>query len=73
MLDLLRKLPEGEAQHVLKRLRSGTDVGALVSHIRDGDLLVQMALEPESRFRYDFPCRPEMPEELLIDNMCLSS
>ncbi|KXJ86060.1 putative C6 transcription factor [Microdochium bolleyi] len=73
VLDLLRNLPEAEALSVLKKIRSGADVGTVVSHVRDGNLLLQMALEPESRFRYSFPYRSELPEDIVANNLYLDS
>ncbi|ETS83860.1 hypothetical protein PFICI_05736 [Pestalotiopsis fici W106-1] len=73
ILDLLRTLPDKEAHHVLQRIRSGTDISAILSHIHDGDLLLQLALEPETRFRYQFPYRQNFPENDLPDNSYLNS
>ncbi|KXJ85262.1 hypothetical protein Micbo1qcDRAFT_180969 [Microdochium bolleyi] len=73
VLDLLTRLPEAEAQAVFKRIRSGHDVGAIVNHVRDGDVLLQMALEPESRFRYSFPYGSEMPSDIVANNPYLDS
>lgn len=38
---------------------------AIISQVKDGNLLLQLALEPESRSRYDFPFLREMPTILL--------
>jgi hypothetical protein len=73
MLDLLRTLPESEAQEVLRRLRSGSDVASVLNHVRVGDLLLQMSVLPETRYRYEFPYRLEMPQEYLKDNPYLES
>lgn len=39
---------------------------AVVRHVKDGDLLVQLAVVPESRRRYAFPLVREFPASLLI-------
>ena len=73
ILALLRNLPDREAQDVLQRLRSGTDVRAILNHIEAGDLLLQMRMVPESRCRYEFPYRTEMPDHVLKSNLYLNS
>lgn len=50
---LLVTVSEAEALDILQRLRSGTDVETAVRLAQEGDLLLQLALKPESRFS---PC-----------------
>lgn len=65
---------EAEALDILQRLRSGTDVETAVRLAQEGDLLLQLALKPESRFRYQFPYLPFMPAPLKTsDNPYLES
>ncbi|RFU81944.1 c6 transcription factor [Trichoderma arundinaceum] len=71
--DLLKNLPEQEAQHVFQRIRAGADVTTILNHVRAGNLLLQMAVQPETRFRYEFPYRSEMPSEYIVDNPYLES
>jgi hypothetical protein len=43
-------------------------------HVNYGDVLVQMALVPEARYRYEFPYLPDMPPFLRqLDNPYLDS
>lgn len=72
-IALLRTLPEEAAQDVLQRLRSGTDITTVVNHVQAGDVLLQMAVVPESQLRYVFPYRSEMPEVYIRDNPYLES
>lgn len=51
---------EAEALDILQRLRSGTDVETAVRLAQEGDLLLQLALKPDSRSRYQFPYLPFM-------------
>ncbi|KAK8109399.1 C6 transcription factor, partial [Apiospora kogelbergensis] len=74
ILQLLRDLPAQEAHDVLARLRSGASVSSIVNQVRAGDLLLQLAVAPETRFRYEFPYWPEMPAEYITtDNRYLNS
>ncbi|KAI5465269.1 hypothetical protein BGZ63DRAFT_436822 [Mariannaea sp. PMI_226] len=73
ILDLLKTLPDQDAQDVLKRIRSGADITTILSHINTGDVLLQMAVSPETRYRYEFPYKTEMPEDYIPDNPYLDS
>lgn len=69
----MRTLPDREAQDVLQRLRSGADVAAILNQVKAGNLLLQMAVTPETRLRYEFPYRSEMPFDCGPDNPYLDS
>ncbi|KJZ79148.1 hypothetical protein HIM_01299 [Hirsutella minnesotensis 3608] len=69
----MRTLPYLDAQHVLNRLRSGTDITTILDHVKAGNILIQMAVAPETRFRYSFPYRSEMPDEYYPNNPYLNS
>ena len=49
---------------IFQRIRAGGDVGTICRHVKDGDLLLQLSLVPETRYRYEFPFRKEMPSSL---------
>jgi hypothetical protein len=66
LLELLASLPEGQAQQVLQRIRSGTDVVTICNQVMAGDVLMQLAAVPETRFRYKLPYRPEMPRQFVL-------
>ncbi|KAL1873008.1 hypothetical protein Daus18300_004149 [Diaporthe australafricana] len=71
---LLVTVSDTEAFDIVQRLRAGTDVETIVRRIQEGDLLLQLALAPESRFRYQFPYLPSMPAALQTsDNPYLES
>lgn len=73
MLDLLMTLSDEDAQAVLRRIRAGTDVVDIVNHVKTGNLLLQMAVLPETRFRYEFPYKSGMPEDYIANNPYLES
>ena len=41
---------------------------SILSQVKEGDLLLQLSLVPETRFRFDFPFKTEMPSSLRIAN-----
>lgn len=65
LLSLMKTLPEQDAVELFHRIRAGGDVGAILNHVKDGNLLLQLQLAPETRFRYELPYRPSMPASLL--------
>ncbi|EFY90076.1 C6 transcription factor, putative [Metarhizium acridum CQMa 102] len=73
LFELLKALPSQEAHDILNRIRDGTDVVTILNHVRAGDVLVQMAVEPETRFRYEFPYKSEMPQDYVQNNPYLDS
>lgn len=68
LLNLMRTLPEQDAFDLFRRVRAGGDAGSILSHTRDGDLLLQMRLVPETRLRYELPYSRDFPARLLVSN-----
>lgn len=73
MIGLLRTLPDRDAQEVLERIRSGSDARSVLQQAKVGDVLLQMAVVPETRYRYEFPYKADLPREYHIDNPYLTS
>ncbi|KAL7626163.1 hypothetical protein AAE478_002933 [Parahypoxylon ruwenzoriense] len=74
LFDILKTKSETESLEILRRIRSGADVGSILRHAKDGDLLIQLSLAPETRRRYEFPYATEMPASILVsDNLYLRS
>jgi hypothetical protein len=74
LFDILRSRSKLEAFNILHRIRSGADVYTVLRHVKDGDLLLQLSLVPETRYRYEFPYIADMPAFLEVpDNPYLSS
>ena len=44
----------------------GADIERVLRHVRDGDLLVQLSVEPVTRLRYTLPYVDSMPAFLLV-------
>lgn len=61
----MRTLPEGDAVELFRRVRAGGDAGAIVKNVKDGNLLLQLHLVPETRLRYELPYSRDMPALLL--------
>lgn len=72
-IQLLRTLPQHDAQQAFEKLRSGTDLVTILNHARTGDPLFQVAVSPETKFRYEFPYRSEMPPSYIANNPYLNS
>ncbi|KAI8959471.1 hypothetical protein F5Y11DRAFT_301730 [Daldinia sp. FL1419] len=61
LFGIMRSRPDEETIQVLQRLRMGEDVQTIVKTVQDGDLLLQLSLKPDPRFRYEFPYLRDMP------------
>ncbi|ESU09854.1 hypothetical protein FGSG_12447 [Fusarium graminearum PH-1] len=72
-MGLLKNLPERDAQDLFKRIRSGADAGSVLQQANAGDVMLQMAVVPETRYRYEFPYRSDMPKDFHVDNPYLNS
>lgn len=67
-------MPEKDAFDVVRRLRTDADVAGVIRQVKDGCLLLQLAVAPETRLRYTFPYISEMPARLQVpDNRYLES
>lgn len=61
----MRTLPEQNAVELFRRVRTGGDLETVLSHYKDGDLLLQMHLVPETRLRYELPYSRDLPARLV--------
>jgi hypothetical protein len=56
--------PEAEAHEIVRRIRAGTDAETMAHQLSTADLLLQVQLEPETRYRYQFLYSALMPSYL---------
>ncbi|RBA09644.1 hypothetical protein FPRO05_14343 [Fusarium proliferatum] len=56
--------PEAEAHEIVRRIRAGTDAETMAHQLSTTDLLLQVQLEPETRYRYQFLYSRLMPSYL---------
>ncbi|EHK27097.1 uncharacterized protein TRIVIDRAFT_21401, partial [Trichoderma virens Gv29-8] len=73
LYDLLQNLSEKEAETVWQKIRSGVDATTLLTYLKAGNLLLQLAVAPETRLRYEFPYQSKMPEYYLGNNPYMDS
>lgn len=52
VFHLIRTSPPSVAEQLIQRLRNGMNPDDLVKFVKDGDLLVNLALQPDHRFRF---------------------
>nr|CEG05068.1 unnamed protein product [Fusarium clavum] len=65
---MLQSRPEEDFTRILRLVKAGYDVNAMLRHIREADLLLQITLKPEQRRRYEFPFNAKWPEFLRQDS-----
>ncbi|KAF5571266.1 C6 transcription factor [Fusarium phyllophilum] len=68
LYSILQNRTEEESLSIIRRIKSGQDVRTVLRHLQDGDLLLQVALVPQTWHRYSFPFSPEMPHFLRREN-----
>ncbi|KAI9163566.1 nitrate assimilation regulatory protein nira [Paramyrothecium foliicola] len=74
IIRAIQHRPEAEAKAIFDRLRAGADAQSILQQIKHGDILLQLHLEPETRYRYEFPYKSQFPELLSsVDNPYLGS
>lgn len=66
LFSLIQTRPDNESLEIMRRIKMGADVESVLRHVRDGDLLVQLRVEPETRLRYTLPYMDSMPAFLLV-------
>lgn len=64
LVNLLKNATEQDASEIVHRLRAGIDVASIVTHVRDGNLLLQLSLAPDTRRIYQFPYSSKVPAYL---------
>lgn len=61
LYQILQTRPEQDIPAILNRIRAGADVENVVQFIREGDILVQLSIAPQTEFTYTFPHVRHMP------------
>lgn len=64
LYQIIASRPEQQAVAIFQKIRAGEDPDSLLRHVKAGELLLQMALVPETRYRYDFPVTAALPAYL---------
>jgi len=65
LMSFMKTLPEQDALELFRRIRAGGDLQAILNRYKDGDLLLQLHVKPETRLRYELPYSRNLPERLL--------
>ena len=65
LFQAIQSRSEADAASIFKRIREGGDCESILRHISVGDILLQLHVEPETRYRYVFPYKTQMPTSLL--------
>ncbi|KAF5717244.1 Zn(2)-C6 fungal-type DNA-binding domain-containing protein [Fusarium mundagurra] len=74
LFELLKVMSDEDAVETLRRLRSGMDAASILSHVKNGHLLIQLSLSADTTRRYEFPYISVIPSHLVIPgNMYLDS
>ena len=55
LYTLIKSRTQPEVNEIVRRIRTGSDVESILRYVKDGDLLLQLHLAPDTRLRYTFP------------------
>ncbi|KAF4963074.1 hypothetical protein FSARC_8876 [Fusarium sarcochroum] len=64
--NILQTRPESEALEIFRRIRDDSDPDSLIRLVKNGDMLMDLTLLPETRLRYEFPFKTSMPVYLQV-------
>ncbi|KAL6697014.1 hypothetical protein J3F84DRAFT_371912 [Trichoderma pleuroticola] len=74
LYNALRKMPPDDSRAIFLLIRRGVNIKTVMRQIREGSLLLQLSLTPETQRRYEFPFVTTMPAALQTgDNLYLRS
>lgn len=74
LFDAIRDRDEEDAAAIMTRIRACQDPGTILRHLDAGDLLLQLHLVPETRYRHSFPPAFRMQTRLQsLDNVYFQS
>lgn len=65
LFELLKDMTEKDGVNILRRIRAGDDIVAILNQAKDGNLLMQLSLMPETHRRYKLPYTVDMPEFII--------
>lgn len=68
LFEAIRTRDRADVDAIVQQIRSGADADTTLKRIRNGDLLLQLSLAPETKYRYDFPYLREIPSYLLTSD-----
>jgi hypothetical protein len=61
---MLQSMPQRDAADVFRRIRAGANAEAVVQHVQDGNLIMELSVVPEPSSRYHFPYLDKIPSRL---------
>ncbi|KAF2634761.1 nitrate assimilation regulatory protein nirA [Massarina eburnea CBS 473.64] len=64
LFHAMQTRPEAEAAAIFARIRSAANPETILRQVSTGDLLLQLHVTPETRYRFEFPLRIDMPDAL---------
>jgi hypothetical protein len=64
LFDMLQNMSERDAADVFQRIRAGANAEAVVQHVQEGSLIMEISVVPEPSSRYRFPYLDKIPSRL---------
>ncbi|KAE8847633.1 hypothetical protein PTNB85_01476 [Pyrenophora teres f. teres] len=64
LFDMLQNMPEKDAANVFNRIRAGANAEAIVQHVQEGSLVMELSNVPKASPRFHFPYVDSIPPRL---------
>lgn len=65
LFHILQSRPDPDVAAIVGRIRQGARIDDVLRFVKEGDMLVELSLAPETAFTYTFPFAERMPSSLL--------
>lgn len=67
LFNIIKTRPDPDVAAIVARIRQGAHVEDIVRFVKEGDILIELSVAPDTNFTYTFPFSPRMPSALLTN------
>lgn len=67
LFSLMNSMSRDEVANIVAMLGAGSDIEAVLKQVKEANLLLQVALVPETRYRHQLPYGSQIPASLLYE------
>ncbi|OAQ69979.1 nitrate assimilation regulatory protein nirA [Pochonia chlamydosporia 170] len=68
LVQAMRAQDDGQANTIFRKIREGASTESILRLISTGDALVELRLPTDTKYRFDFPYKKEMPSTIKLSN-----
>lgn len=67
LFNIIKTRPDPDVAAIVARIRQGAHVDDIVRFVKEGDILIQLSVAPDTHITYTFPFSPRMPAVLFAN------